>query len=171
MKDVSVFVGLDVSKSRLDIAVRPQEEAWSVANGEPGISEVVSRLQAVRPLLVVLEATGGMEVPVVAALAAVGLPVVVNPRQVRDFAKATGQLAKTDALGAGVLAWFGEAVKPVRAVAGSWRAGMAGLVDAPAATGGDADGRAEPAGACASRYSPRYSGAHPLAQALPEGHQ
>lgn len=113
MSEVLVFVGLDVSKYRLDIAVRPQDEGWSVANDESGIVEAVSRLQAVRPTLVVLEATGGMEFPVTGALAAAGLPVVVmNPRQVRDFAKATGQLAKTDRIDAGVLARFGEAVRP-----------------------------------------------------------
>jgi transposase len=113
MNNVSVFVGLDVSKSRLDVAFRPGSEAWSVANDERGIAEAVSRLQAVRPVLVVLEATGGMEFPVTGALAAAGLPVVVmNPRQVRDFAKATGQLAKTDKMDAGVLARFGEAVRP-----------------------------------------------------------
>lgn len=113
MNGVSVFVGLDVSKSRLDVAVRPQDEIWSVANDESGITEAVSRLQAVRPSLVVLEATGGLELPVTGALAAAGLPVVVmNPRQVRDFAKATGRLAKTDRIDAGVLARFGEAVRP-----------------------------------------------------------
>jgi transposase len=113
MSEVSVFVGLDVSKSRLEVAVRPHEENWSVGNDESGIAEAVSRLQAVRPALVVLEARGGMEFPVTGALAAAGLSVVVmNPRQVRDFAKATGQLAKTDKIGAGVLARFGEAVRP-----------------------------------------------------------
>lgn len=113
MSEISVFVGLDVSKSRLDVSVRPHDETWSVANDEQGIAQAVERLQALQPVLVVLEATGGMEFLVTGALAAAGLPVVVmNPRQVRDFAKATGQLAKTDKIDAGVLARFGEAVRP-----------------------------------------------------------
>ncbi len=108
-----IFVGIDVSQARLDIAVRPVEPPWSVRNDESGIGEVVDRLRSVRPTLIVLEATGGLEVPVVGALAAAELPVVVmNPRQVRDFAKATGELAKTDAIDAGILARFGEAVRP-----------------------------------------------------------
>ena len=95
------FVGIDVSKARLDVAVRPSGEAWSHANDEPGIAALVARLEPLAPDLVVLEATGGLERAAVAALALAGLPVaVVNPRQVRDFAKATGQLAKTDALDA-----------------------------------------------------------------------
>jgi transposase len=109
------FVGIDVSKARLDVAVRPSGEAWASANDEPGIAALLARLQAVQPApqLVVLEATGGLERGVVAALALAGLPVaVVNPRQVRDFAKATGRLAKTDALDAGVLAHFAQALQP-----------------------------------------------------------
>jgi transposase len=86
---------------------------WSVVNREKGIGHLVSRLQAVPPNLIVLEATGGLEMPAVAALGAAGLPVVVvNPRQVRDFAKATGKLAKTDVLDAEVLALFAERVRP-----------------------------------------------------------
>ena len=101
------------AKDRLDIAVQPSEEYWNEANEEEGISTLVSRLQSLKPALVVLEATGGLEASLTAALAAVELPVVVvNPRQVRDFARATGQLAKTDRLDARVLARFGEAVKP-----------------------------------------------------------
>lgn len=110
-----VFVGIDVSKDRLDVVWRPTAERWAVANEEAGIATVVSRLRAAPPVLVVLEATGGIEIPLTGALAAAGLPVVVvNPRQVRDFAKATGQLAKTDALDAAVLAQFAEAVRPPR---------------------------------------------------------
>ncbi len=113
MSSAPIFVGIDVSKDRLDVALRPTGERWAVANDEPGIARLVVRLQAVRPALVVLEATGGLELPVTGALAAAGLPVVVvNPRQVRDFAKATGQLAKTDALDADILAQFAEAVRP-----------------------------------------------------------
>ncbi len=109
----SRFVGIDVSKATLDVALRPGGEPWRCANDEAGIAELVGRLRPLEPQLVVLEATGGLERLVVAALALAGLPVaVVNPRQVRDFAKATGRLAKTDALDAGVLAHFAEAIRP-----------------------------------------------------------
>jgi transposase len=108
-----VFVGIDVAKAELEIALRPTAEGWAVANDEPGIATLVARLQAIQPALIGLEATGGLEVSVTAALAAAGLPVVVvNPRQARDFAKATGRLAKTDALDAHGLAHFAEAVRP-----------------------------------------------------------
>jgi transposase len=113
MEPSPVFVGIDVSKARLDIAVRPGTATWTVAPEEAGLQALVERLTALAPTLVVLEATGGLEAPVVSALAAAGLPVVVvNPRQVRDFAKALGRLAKTDPLDAEVLAHFGEAVRP-----------------------------------------------------------
>lgn len=106
-------VGIDVSKARLDVAARPGGEAWSHANDEEGIEALLDRLERMRPSLIVLEASGGYERPVVAALAASGLPVaVINPRQARDFAKATGKLAKTDKLDAQALAHFGEAVRP-----------------------------------------------------------
>lgn len=106
-------VGIDVSKSKLDVAVVPENESWSTANEESGMDHLVKRLKALRPTLIVLEATGGLEIPVVAALASAKLPaVVVNPRQVRDFAKATGKLAKTDAIDALVIARFAEAVRP-----------------------------------------------------------
>ena len=108
-----MFVGIDVAKAHLDIALRPTAEGWRVANDDAGITPLVARLQALQPALIVLEATGGLEVPVTAALSAVGLPVVVvNPRQARDFAKATGRLAKTEALDAHGLAPFAEAVRP-----------------------------------------------------------
>jgi transposase len=108
-----MFVGLDVAKAQLDIALRPTGERWAVPNDEAGIAALVGRLQAVPPTLMVLEATGGYHRAVVAALAAATLPlVVVNPRQVRDFAKATGQLAKPDALDARAVAHFAEAVRP-----------------------------------------------------------
>ena len=107
------YVGIDVSKDRLDIAVRPTEDTWRLANDASGIPEVVQRLAQLHPKLVVLEATGGLQLPVVAALASAGLPFsMVNPRQVRDFARATGKLAKTDQLDAQVLAHFAEAVRP-----------------------------------------------------------
>ena len=113
MSDAPVFVGIDVAKAQLDVAFRPTAEVWAVPNDEAGIATLVVRVQAVPPPLIVLEATGGLEMPVTAALAAAGLPVVVvNPRQARDFAKATGRLAKTDALDAHGLAHFAEAVRP-----------------------------------------------------------
>jgi len=109
----SVVVGIDVSKAALDVAVRPSGTAWRTTNDAAGIAALVTQVRAVTPVCVVLEATGGLERAATAALAAAGLPVaVVNPRQVRDFAKATGRLAKTDALDAAVLAHFGEAVQP-----------------------------------------------------------
>jgi transposase len=108
-----MFVGIDVAKAQLDIALRPTGERWAVPNDETGIAALVGQLQAVPPTLIVLEATGGYHRAVVAALAAAALPlVVVNPRQVRDFAKATGQLAKTDTLDARAVAHFAEAVRP-----------------------------------------------------------
>jgi transposase len=108
-----MFVGIDVSKERLDVHVRPADEVWSVGNDEDGHAELVLKLQAVSPELIVLEATGGYQVQAVAALASNQLRVaVVNPRQVRDFAKATGRLAKTDAVDAAVLAHFAETIRP-----------------------------------------------------------
>lgn len=109
---MEIFVGIDVSKARLDIAVTPSGESFSVENDSGGIEEATRRVVALKPALVVLEATGGFEAVTVAALA-VQVPVaVVNPRQVRDFAKATGRLAKTDALDAEVLARFAQAIRP-----------------------------------------------------------
>ena len=113
MEQEAIYVGIDVAKDRVDVALRPSGDVWGVAYGESGVSGLVSRLQALKPSAVVLEATGGLEIPLAAALAAASLPVaVVNPRQGRDFAKATGRLAKTDALDARVLAHFAEAVRP-----------------------------------------------------------
>jgi transposase len=108
-----MFVGIDVAKAELVVATRPGEAPWAVANDERGVHALTERLRAAAPPLIVLEATGGYELLCVAALAAAALPVVVvNPRQVRDFAKATGQLAKTDRIDAGVLALFAERVRP-----------------------------------------------------------
>jgi transposase len=113
MVDVPCFVGIDVAKAQLDIALRPTGERWSVPNDPHGCATLVERLQAVPPTLIVLEATGGLERTVTAALAAAGFPVVVvNPRQARDFARATGQLAKTDALDARALAHFADVIRP-----------------------------------------------------------
>lgn len=107
------YVGIDVAKAQLDVALGPRGEEWSQPNDEEGIGRLVSQLQDLSPALVVLEATGGLELPLVGALAQANLPVaVVNPRQVRDFARATGHLAKTDRLDARVLAHFAEAVHP-----------------------------------------------------------
>jgi len=112
MPRTQVFVGIDVSKAQLDLAVRP-EGRCSASNDEAGVAQIIERLREVSPTLVVVEATGGLEIPLVGALATAGVPVVVvNPRQVRNFAKATGQLAKTDALDAQVLAHFAEAMRP-----------------------------------------------------------
>ncbi len=113
MRPGNVYVGIDVAKERLDVAQRPAAAGWHVANDERAIAELVTRLVQLTPALVVLEATGGMELPLVGALAAAGLPVaVINPRQAREFARATGRLAKTDAIDAQVLAQFAEAVRP-----------------------------------------------------------
>jgi transposase len=108
-----LFVGVDVSKDRLDVATYPELSAWFVPNDEAGIEDLVKRLLKDQPVCIVLEATGGLEMPAVSALAVAGLPAVaVNPRQTRDFAKAAGLLAKTDRIDAAVLAHFAEAMKP-----------------------------------------------------------
>ena len=116
MSEAQAYVGIDVSKAELEVAVG--EEGWTVSNDESGIETLLEQLRE-RPIeLVVLEATGGHETPAAAVLAEAGLPVVVaNPRQVRDFARAMGQLAKTDRIDARVLALFAERVRPeVRAL-------------------------------------------------------
>ncbi len=113
MEQEGIYVGIDVAKVRVDVAIRPGGDWCEVSNDEAGIAALVVQMQELNPAALVLEASGGLELPLVAALAAASLPVVVvNPRQVRDFAKATGRLAKTDALDAAVLAHFAEAVRP-----------------------------------------------------------
>ncbi len=113
MTTTAVFVGIDIAKTDVVVACRPDGTSWRASNDAAGITATVDRLRAVAPTLIVLEATGGDETSLVAALAAASLPVVVaNPRQVRDFAKATGQLAKTDRLDAHLLALFAERVHP-----------------------------------------------------------
>ena len=113
MSQEPVYAGIDVAKDRLDVALRPSGTVRTVAYDAAGVRDLVSELQSLEPSSVVLEATGGLELPLAAALTAASLPVaVVNPRQVRDFAKATGRLAKTDALDAQALAHFAEAVRP-----------------------------------------------------------
>ena len=113
MEQEETYVGIDVAKAQVDVAIRPADDRWRVSHDEAGIRQLVSRLKTLEPVMVLLEASGGLELPLVAALAAEAVPVVVvNPRQVRDFAKATGKLAKTDSLDAAVLAHFAEVVRP-----------------------------------------------------------
>jgi transposase len=113
MESTPLWVGIDVAKEQLDVAIGAEGETWSVANDDAGIETLLDNLRQRNCGLVVLEATGGFEVPAVSALAAAGLPVVVaNPRQVRNFARATGQLAKTDRLDARILALFAERIRP-----------------------------------------------------------
>jgi len=111
--DTLIFVGIDVAKEHLDIAVRPNGEIWTIKNDEQSAMELAIKLKELRPAVVVMEATGSYEMCVASVLSITGLPVaVVNPRQVRDFAKSTGKLAKTDTLDAHVLAHFAEAIRP-----------------------------------------------------------
>ena len=108
-----LYVGVDVSKDRLDVHVRPSGQVFAVSRDDAGVEQLVDRLRTLVPSLIVLEATGGFEITVAAALAGAGLPLaVVNPRQIRDFARATGRLAKTDALDAQIIALFAERVRP-----------------------------------------------------------
>ena len=107
------FVGIDVSKDRLDVHVCPSGQAFTVPHHDQGLEQLVNELRALAPTLIVMEATGGFEIAVAAALASAALPLaIVNPRQIRDFARATGRLAKTDALDAQVIALFAERVRP-----------------------------------------------------------
>ena len=102
MEENPRYIGIDVSKAQVDVAVRPTGQRWAASYNETGVEELVSQIVDIGPAMVLLEATGGLEVPLVAALAAAALPVVVvNPRQVRDFARATGTLAH-----------FADAVRP-----------------------------------------------------------
>jgi transposase len=110
MDEVKRFVGIDVAKAKLDVFIGPSGESFSVANDEFGTRELLKRVGPAD--FAILEATGGLEVPVASSLASAGVAVaIVNPRQVRDFARATGRLAKTDRLDAEVLARFGETVR------------------------------------------------------------
>lgn len=110
---VEKFVGIDVSKSTLDVCIEPAVQTLHVAYDGTGIGQISGRLKEVNPTLIVVEATGGLEVRIATELASLGLPVaVINPRQARDFAKATGQLAKTDQVDAAVLAAFAKAIRP-----------------------------------------------------------
>lgn len=108
-----IFVGIDVCKAQLDVAIRPSEQTLSVTNDKAGIKTLVRHFKKLRPTLVVLESTGGLERQIMTALIGAEIPVVMaNPRQVRDFAKSTGQLAKTDRIDAAVLAHYAEAIRP-----------------------------------------------------------
>jgi transposase len=112
MPRAALSIGIDVAKDHLDLAVHPAGDAWQVPYTDPDLAALVTRLRALRPARIVLEATGGLELPLAAALSVARLPVfVVNPRQVRDFARALGHLAKTDRIDASVLAQFAEAAK------------------------------------------------------------
>lgn len=109
----AIFVGIDVSKDRLDVHVRPSREAFAVTRDGKGLEELIDRLRALEPQLIAIEATGGFETIAAAAIAGAALPLaIVNPAQVRHFAQAVGKRAKTDPLDAEVIAHFAEAVKP-----------------------------------------------------------
>jgi transposase len=113
MEAEKVYVGIDVAKQSLDIALHPRQQTKSFKNTEAGINKVVNYLKSLAPALVVMEATGGLEISVAAALSASGIPVaVVNPRQIRDYAKSMGKLAKTDTIDAQVMADFAAAIHP-----------------------------------------------------------
>ena len=144
MEENPRYVGIDVSKAQVDVAVRPTGQRWAASYNETGVGELVSQIVDLGPAMVLLEATGGLELPLVAALAAAALPVVVvNPRQVRDFARATGTLAKTDSLDAAVLAHFADAVRPPRAPSQRRRDAGTQLAGGPQASGADHAGLGE----------------------------
>jgi transposase len=164
------FVGIDVSKAQFDVAVRPAGAHRTSAHTEAGITMLVARLVSLRSTLVVLEATGGFEISLTGACAAAGLPVVViNPRQVRDFAKATGHLAKTDTLDAQVLAQFAEAVRPDPTASARCADSRAGrTAHASASTRGDARGGENSPGPGAGPHPKADPGPSHLAGTSPE---
>ena len=113
MTEEKVYVGVDAAKSTLDVAVTDSEEARQFANNDKGISQAVSCIAGLKPAVIILEATCNLEMPLATALQANRLPmVIINPCQVRDFARATGALAKTDTIDARILALFGARIKP-----------------------------------------------------------
>jgi len=128
--DTAIYVGIDVAQAELEVACHPTDETWTVGNQAAGWAGLVERLRTLQPARIVLEASGGLEVPLVAELALHQLPVVVvNPRQVRDFAKALGRWAKSDRLDARVLAHFAQAVQPaLRPLPSAEEAQLAALV-------------------------------------------
>ena len=175
MSQEPTYVGIDVAKEQIDIAVRPTGRSWSVPYNGVAVDELIVELGDLDPVTVITESTGGLELPLVAALAAASLPVVVvNPRQVRDFAKSTGQLAKTDRLDAQVLAYFGEAVRPPRRplrdadTQASW-----GYAGAQATSERHNSGREEPSESRCLRGSSSHRIAHQLVGAGAErpGHR
>lgn len=121
MTNPEMFVGIDVSQTRLDVALYPSGDTFQVSNDDQGFETLCTRLSRLSPTLIVCEATGGMERSAALACTLAQLPItVVNARQVRDFARATGQLAKTDRLDALILARFAQAVRPeVRPILGA----------------------------------------------------
>ncbi len=109
-----VYIGIDISKDSLDMAVHASDKQWRYSNDAAGIASLCKMLRRLEPALVVFEATGGYEMPLYLSLDGAGLPATpVNPRQIRDFARSTGKLAKTDSLDARVIAHFGCAVQPI----------------------------------------------------------
>ena len=156
MSQESTYVGIDVSKERMDVAVRPTGRSWSVSYDGAGVDDLVAQLKDIKPAGVITESTGGLELPLVAALAAASLPVaVVNPRQVRDFAKSTGRLAKTDRLDAQVLAHFGEAVRPpMRPLRDSRHTSARGRSGAQVTGDGHPSSGEEPPESCRSGSTP-----------------
>ena len=157
MSQESTYVGIDVSKERMDVAVRPTGRSWSVSYDGAGVDDLVTQLKDIKPAGVITESTGGLELPLVAALAAAGLPVaVVNPRQVRDFAKSTGQLAKTDRLdgrsGSGALRGGGASTDA--APTGQRHTSARGRSGAQVAGDGHPCGREEPPESCRSGSTP-----------------
>ena len=164
MEQESTYVGIDVAKAQVDVAVRPTGQRWVVSYDESGVGELVAQLEGLDPALVLLEASGGLELPLVAALAAAALPVVVvNPRQVRDFARATGTLAKTDALDAAVLAHFARRRSSFCASSTGCRDPGTQLVGCPPAPGDDHAGLGEePLGHRHQRRPAPHRGTHRL---------
>ena len=158
MSQEPTYVGIDVAKDQVDVAVRPGGRSWSVQYDEDGVDGLVAQLNRLKPAAVITESTGGLELALVAALAAASLPVaVVNPRQVRDFAKSTGQLAKTDRLDAQVLAHFGEAVRPtIRPLRDADTRELGAMLARRTAGDQYPGGREEPPWSCHSTGSPSH---------------
>ena len=157
MSQEPTYVGIDVSKEWMDVGVRPTGRSWSVSYDRAGVDDLVARLKDLEPSGVITESTGGLELPLVAALAAASVPVaVVNPRQVRDFAKSTGQLAKTDRLdgrsGSGALR--GSSAVTDSALTGQRHTGARGRAGAQVAGDEHPCGGEEPPESCRSGSTP-----------------
>src|SRR4030042_5943360 len=113
MNKEQTYVGVDISKDNLDMAVTESNKHWRFSNSPAGIKRVIEQLEELKPVLVVFEATGGLEIPFWAALSEAGIGATpINPRQIRDFARAKGKLAKTDAIDAQMIAHYGQAMRP-----------------------------------------------------------